>query len=96
MKISVSDSVIVHVAHCTFQLCIDYVDIAERSSVRGCQTTVGWKTRAKCDNISNSVGDRSNLGLLLLILITNMKSHVLFMAPRSISRHLVDVSGNNC
>ena len=48
------------------QLCIDYVDIAGRSSARGRQTRVGGvrKTsyfQAKCVNITKTVGDTSKV-----------------------------------
>jgi len=51
---------------CTFQQCIDYVDIAGRYSARRRQTRVHGmvKTRyvrAKCVNISKTIGDASKI-----------------------------------
>jgi len=45
---------------CTFQRCIDYVDISGSSSARGYQTREGVKTsyfRVKCVSISKTVRD---------------------------------------
>jgi len=44
--------------------CIEYVDIAMRSSARRRQTRVGWgetSFQAKCVNISTTVGDTSTV-----------------------------------
>ena len=49
---------------CTFQQCIDCVDIAGRSSARRRQTRVVLEMscfRAKCVNISKTVGDTSEV-----------------------------------
>ena len=65
---------------CTCQRCIDYVDIAGRSSARRRQTRVGWGNKlfsSTMHDFSKTVGMR-----LKLLLMTNRKLHMRFrLAP---------------